>query len=149
MKLRVNFGTKTFFFVVITLEFAENRKIFGMKCSIVEIFELKTLFFFLGIQFRIRGKLQDFWDDTRIVEIFELKTFFFFFFWSSLFLFDPYSRIHINKVFVPPQNLFMPPQPRYPGAGPATCHFSIILISLKVRVVPISDFFAHASILQP
>ena len=31
----------------------------------------------------------------------------------------------------------------------ATCHFSIILISLSVRVVPISDFLAHASILQP
>ena len=31
----------------------------------------------------------------------------------------------------------------------ATYHFSIILISTRVGVVLISDFLAHASILQP
>ena len=35
------------------------------------------------------------------------------------FLVPPYpSRIHKNKLLVPPQNLFLPPQSRYPGAGP-------------------------------
>ena len=28
------------------------------------------------------------------------------------------SRIHINKLLLPPQNLFLPSQSRYPGAGP-------------------------------
>ena len=28
------------------------------------------------------------------------------------------SRIHTNKLLVPPQNLFLPPQSRCPGAGP-------------------------------
>ena len=31
----------------------------------------------------------------------------------------------------------------------ATCHFSFIFISLRVRVVLISDFLAYASSLQP
>ena len=30
----------------------------------------------------------------------------------------------------------------------AICHFNIVYISLRVRVVRISDFFGHASILQ-
>ena len=41
------------------------------------------------------------------------------FFLSSSLSFHPHSRIQINKVFVPPKNLFMTPQSRYPGAGPA------------------------------
>ena len=40
------------------------------------------------------------------------------FFCSSPFSFDPHSRIHINKVLVPPKSLIIPPQPRYSGAGP-------------------------------
>ena len=48
------------------------------------------------------------------------KTFLFvFFFWSSPFSFHPHSRIHINKVLVPPQNSFILFQSRYPGAGSA------------------------------
>ena len=59
------------------------------------------------------------------MEIFELKTFFFFFGLHLFRLihtrinFSCPSRIHINKLLVPPQNLFLPPPPsRYPGAGP-------------------------------
>ena len=49
--------------------------------------------------------------------------------WSTPCSFDPDwdkflvppcpSRIHINKLLVPHQNLFLPSQSRYPGAGPA------------------------------
>ena len=47
IKLRVYFGTKTFsvFFLVFTLEFVENRKMFEMKTRIVEICELRPFFF--------------------------------------------------------------------------------------------------------
>ena len=52
---------------------------------------------------------------TRICGNFQTEDLFF---WSSPFSFDPHSRIYINKVLVPPKNLFTPPQLRYSGAGP-------------------------------
>ena len=45
------------------------------------------------------------------------------FFWSSPFLFDPQSRIHFNKLLVPPQS-------RYPGAGPASVAYKLIFVIL-------------------
>ena len=38
----------------------------------------------------------------------------------------------MNKRLVPPQNLFMPPQSRYPGVGPATKLFKQQAIKLSI-----------------
>ena len=51
----------------------------------------------------------------ELVDIFGLKTFFF---GLYLFWFDPHSWILINKVLVPPQNLFMPPPPSHAILAP-------------------------------
>ena len=78
--------------------------------------------------------LQNFWDEDRKIFLmsaekslwFLVKTFFL---WRSPCSYDPDwekllvppcpSQIHINKLLVPPQNLFLPIQSRSAGVGPA------------------------------
>ena len=106
MNLRVYLGTKNFvFFLVFTLEFEENRKIFEMKTRIVEIFELKTVLFFFFF-WCLPQNSQNSWKIKRFlrrkpdfVKTFGLKTFFFNF-WFSPFLFNPHSRKLIHTFFV-------------------------------------------------
>ena len=115
-------GTKTFsFFLVLTLEFVENRKMATKFCG---HFWTEDLFF--GLHFRIRGKSQEFWDENQSLWKFWTEDLFF---WSSPFSFDPHSRIHINKFLVPPQIHFCP-QSRYPGAGPASVAYKLIFVIL-------------------
>ena len=78
-------------FLVFTSEFVEIRTSFEMKNRIYgnsRIFWHENLFFLLGLHLRTRG-------NSREIP-------------SSC---GPRSRIQLNKLFVPPQNLFMPPPP--------------------------------------
>ena len=49
------------------------------------------------------------------------------------------SRIHINKLFVPPKIYFCPPSPRYPGAGPAFKY---------VELTPVCDISNHKLVVE-
>ena len=97
----VDFAIKTVCFCGFTAEFMKTRVYFGMK----------TFFFFTS-------------NFVKIRTLFEMKTFFLVFtpdfveFCTEHLFFGPHCRIQRNKVFVSPQNLFKPPQSRYPGAGP-------------------------------
>ena len=60
----------------------------------------------------------------------------------------------MNKVFVPPQNSFMPPQSRYPGAGPATKSTTLVgrvaLSSVQLWSGAVERVFSFAKdILKP
>ena len=94
--------------VLIASEFAENRTIFGAKTRICGNFWTEDLFFFLFFTSEL--------TKTKICKIFELKNFFF---WTSPYSFDPHSRIHINKVFMPPKISLCPPNHAIlaPGLG--------------------------------
>ena len=81
----------------------------------------------------------------EIVEIcafFEMKTFFYFIFgfhpkirgnsrWKPLF-FGPHFYIWSIELLCPPQNLFVPHQSRYPGAGPGLHQNSIVFFEVSV-----------------
>ena len=51
------------------------------------------------------------------------------FFWSSPSSFDPHSRIHINKLLVPPK-FISAPQSRYFDAGSASVAYKLIFVIL-------------------
>ena len=81
-------------------------------------FAMKPFFLVLTSNFvEIRNFLRGRPEFVNICVLFELKNFFFSF--DEHFFFGLHSRIQRNEVFAPPKNLFMPPQSRYPGAGPA------------------------------
>ena len=112
------FGMNTFFFGGHLFSAGKTVWIFGFGRKIPLTFS-EDVFFFGGHLFSA-GKTVLISDFGRKIPLS---------FWSSPCSFDPDwdkflvppcpSRIHINKLLVPPQNLFLPPQSRYPGAGPA------------------------------
>ena len=48
-----------------------------------------------------------------------------------------------NKLLVPPQNLFLPPQSRYPGAGPAGVSIFVEHWGDNYNFTPILPYFEH------
>ena len=77
-----------------------------------EILGRKPFFFFLVFTSEFVKNRKDLETTTRICGNFETKTFF------ELLVPPCPHRLHINKLLMPPQNLFLPPQSRCPGAGP-------------------------------
>ena len=106
----------------------ENRKNFETITRICGNFCTKNLFFFLSFFWSWLKNLQEFWElwkiariflrrQPEVVEIFALRTFFFC---------SP-RRIHLNKLFVPPQNLFLPP--------PSNAILALGLLKLLVQIL--------------
>ena len=60
--------------------------------------------------------------------------------WDKFLVFQCPSQIHMNKLLVPPQNLFLPPQSRYRGAGPALLSTNKQILSIERGY---SKLFAH------
>ena len=106
------------FFLVLALEFVENRK---MTTKICGHFWTEDFSFFFVFTLGFVENRKNFEIKTRVCGNFWTEDLLFF--WFLPFSFDSHSRIHINKLHVPPQS-------RYPGARPASVAYKLIFVIL-------------------